>query len=225
MQMNGLCRHLYLFLRLPAYPLLADIPSMPIDAVMDDPNEDEDLIDPNDRRPTRLLDSRRQADGELSDSDDEGEGGRRNHARYRDRDSTETHKFGIGGGILSAGSAPTHGAGPSSHNTAVRILTKASAESMDIDDEVNMVITPVGARTSVGRLSDNLPIKGDSKAVNGNASPRVLKAVAHSPSPSPLPSPHPVDTAPVLSPASGGETEVIVKNPENMAIDSPAQPT
>ena len=40
---------------------------------MDDPNEDEDMISPNERRPMRLLDSRRQADGELSDSDDEGD--------------------------------------------------------------------------------------------------------------------------------------------------------
>lgn len=111
---------------------------MPIDSALEDPNEDEDLMDPNDRRPMRLLDARRQADGELSDSDDEGEGGRRNHARYRDRDSHEpngtTHKFGLGGGILSSGPMNTHGAGPSGHTNAIRILTSTNQESsMDVD--------------------------------------------------------------------------------------------
>ena len=56
--------------------VMPDIPSMPIDQALEDLNEDEDFIDPDDRRPMRLLDARRQADGELSDSDDEGEGGR-----------------------------------------------------------------------------------------------------------------------------------------------------
>ena len=112
---------------------------MPIDSAIDDPNEDEDLIDPNDRRPMRLLDSRRQPDGELSDSEDEGDGGRRNHARYRERDSNGhgpngSHKFGIGGGILSSGTASTHGAGPSGHRTVVRMLSSLAADTtMDVD--------------------------------------------------------------------------------------------
>lgn len=114
-----------------------DIPSMPIDEDLDDSNQNEDFEDPNDRRPMRLLDSRRQADGELSDSEDEGEGGRRNHARYRDRETDDTnggHKFGMGGGILNAGSMASHGAGPSGHTTAVRILNSAAAESaMEVD--------------------------------------------------------------------------------------------
>ena len=115
-----------------------DIPSMPIDEDLDDPNQNEDFEDPNDRRPMRLLDSRRQADGELSDSEDEGEGGRRNHARYRDRETDDTnggHKFGMGGGILNAGSMASHGADPSGHTTAVRILSSsAAAESaMEVD--------------------------------------------------------------------------------------------
>jgi hypothetical protein len=52
---------------------------------MDDPNADEDLIPTNAdvRRHRRLLDSRIQNDGELSDSDDEGEGGRRNHVSHK----------------------------------------------------------------------------------------------------------------------------------------------
>ncbi len=109
---------------------------MPIDAQMDDPNEDEDLITLDERRPRRLLDHLRQNDDEFSDSDDEGEGGRRDHARYRDKDSVESngnHKFGIGGGILTSGHANTHGAGPSAHTTAVRILSSAHAQDMDMD--------------------------------------------------------------------------------------------
>ncbi|KAH8835410.1 hypothetical protein DL96DRAFT_1574104, partial [Flagelloscypha sp. PMI_526] len=36
---------------------MSDIPSLPIDDMIDDPNQDEDLIPPNERRPMRLLDS------------------------------------------------------------------------------------------------------------------------------------------------------------------------
>jgi histone deacetylase 1/2 len=118
-----------------------DIPSLPIDDILENPNQDEDFESPNERRPQRLLDSRRQADGELSDSDDEGEGGRRNHAHHRDQDSIigneggSGRKFGMGIGIMTSGSAATHGAGPSGHNTAARMLSTAIAGSsrMDID--------------------------------------------------------------------------------------------
>jgi len=96
---------------------MTDTPTLPIDAEMDDLNADEDLIPPDTRRPRRLLDSRIQNDGELSDSDDEGEGGRRNHARHRYSHSVESNggiagrKYGAG--IMHTSSAPTHGAGPS----------------------------------------------------------------------------------------------------------------
>jgi histone deacetylase 1/2 len=114
---------------------------MPIDDVLEDPNQDEDFESPDDRRPQRLLDSRRQAEGELSDSDDEGEGRRRNHARHRDQDSItgsdggSSRKFGMGIGIMTSGTAATHGAGPSGHNTAARMLstTIAGPSEMDID--------------------------------------------------------------------------------------------
>ncbi|CAH7684280.1 expressed protein [Phakopsora pachyrhizi] len=49
---------------------------------------DEDFDDPNDRRPQRLLDALIQRDDEFSDSEDEGEGGRRDiqsHKRLRNR--------------------------------------------------------------------------------------------------------------------------------------------
>lgn len=93
---------------------------------MDDDDDDE-LIPPDVRRHRRLLDSRRQADGELSDSDDEGEGGRRNHKS--DRDSDE--KLGTGMvGILAAGPTSAH-AGPSGQTTVERILSS----KMDVDEQ------------------------------------------------------------------------------------------
>jgi len=108
---------------------------------MDDPNEDEDLIPPDTRRPRKLLDSRRQADGELSDSDDEGEGGRRNHAKHKDPDSitekTGRKKFGAMG-IMASATAPTQGAGPSAHTTVARILSNGppvAGSSMDVESE------------------------------------------------------------------------------------------
>ncbi|KAF8898390.1 histone deacetylase complex, catalytic component RPD3 [Infundibulicybe gibba] len=127
----------------PPSTQLSDIPSLPIDAALDDPNEDEDLISPDTRRPQRLLDSRRQADGELSDSDDEGEGGRRNHARHRDRDpDSASHSSENGGGgnyrntmgigIMKSGSTTVLGAGPSGHARVLSTSTQA-AVSMDVD--------------------------------------------------------------------------------------------
>ncbi|KAF7339750.1 Histone deacetylase complex, catalytic component RPD3 [Mycena sanguinolenta] len=116
---------------------MSDIPTMPIDMALDDPGEETDLIPPDTRRHRRLLDSRRQADGELSDSDDEGEGGRTNHASHRDPDSTTRasgneaaggRKFGI---MASASTA--FPAGPSGHSTVARILSSGSVK-MDVDD-------------------------------------------------------------------------------------------
>ncbi|KAF9270489.1 histone deacetylase complex, catalytic component RPD3 [Marasmius fiardii PR-910] len=116
---------------------ISDIPSLPIDQVMDDPNEEEDLIPPDTRRTRRLLDSRIQNDGELSDSDDEGEGGRRNHTSNKEADSdakgTVGRKYAVGAGIMNSSSTLTHGAGPTGHTTAVRILSKGSSAKMDLD--------------------------------------------------------------------------------------------
>jgi hypothetical protein len=92
-------------LRLSTY-LPLDIPAVPaIDALMGDPNEDEDLIPPDTRRVTRLLDALVQPEGELSDSDDEGEGKRRNHASARDEDETMGPDVGTGTGTESAPTA------------------------------------------------------------------------------------------------------------------------
>lgn len=142
-----------------------DIPSLPIDDIIEDPNKDEDLIPPNERRPMRMLDARRQGDGELSDSDDEGEGGRRDHASHKDSksasasvaggDDASTHKFGIGVGIMSSGQAgPTGGAGPSGHTTApiptidetpTTSNSRAASTAMDVDDGTSASAANTGA--------------------------------------------------------------------------------
>lgn len=110
---------------------------MPIDEDLEDPNQDEDMEDPNDRRPQRLLDSRRQADGELSDSDDEGEDDRRNHESHKDLDPSREgvgHKFGMNIGIMASQQNPTHGAGPSGHHSMVRVLSQSGEHAlMDVD--------------------------------------------------------------------------------------------
>ncbi|KAK0465300.1 histone deacetylase complex, catalytic component RPD3 [Desarmillaria tabescens] len=128
---------------------MQDIPMLPIDAEMDDLNQDDDLIPKDMRRPQRLLDVRRQADGELSDSDDEGEGGRRNHAshrerrsRSRERSSSMGRKFGMPSvGILAAGPTAAH-AGPSGQTTIARFLANSSTK-MEVD-------TPTSDATSSG---------------------------------------------------------------------------
>jgi histone deacetylase 1/2 len=146
---------------------------MPIDAQMDDPNEDEDLISLDERRPRRLLDHLRQKDDEFSDSDDEGEGGRRNHARYRDKDSVDSngsHKFGIGGGILTSGPANTHGAGPSAHTTAVQILSSAAAQDMDIDSPPSTGGTGSGNEDGSSGPAPATEAAEDSKSATSSAS-------------------------------------------------------
>jgi hypothetical protein len=113
-----------------------DIPHLPIDDLMDDLNQDEDTIDPDDRRNQRLLDSRVQADGELSDSDDEGEGGRKNQHSHKDDDElVPARKFVTTTGIMNPGaSAASHGAGPSAHPPTSIPTALVTADEMDVDD-------------------------------------------------------------------------------------------
>lgn len=121
------------------FTLQSDIPHLPIDGIIEDLNRDEDLISPDDRRPVSILDSRRQVDGELSDSDDEGEGGRRDHASNRELNTKSnigdpaSRKFGMNVGILTSASATTHGAGPSGNTKVARVLSNTEASSMDVD--------------------------------------------------------------------------------------------
>lgn len=113
-----------------------DIPHLPIDDLMDDLNQDEDTNDPDDRRNQRLLDSRVQADGELSDSDDEGEGGRKNQHSHKDDDElVPARKFITSTGIMNPGaSAASHGAGPSAHPPTSIPTALVTADEMDVDD-------------------------------------------------------------------------------------------
>jgi len=118
---------------------VVDIPHLPIDELMDDLNQDEDTIDPDDRRNQRMLDTRVQADGELSDSDDEGEGGRRNrHSHKGDSGMVSARKFVTTTGIMNPGaSAASHGAGPSAHpptSIPTVLLTEKETEVMDVEE-------------------------------------------------------------------------------------------
>ncbi|KAG6837036.1 hypothetical protein H0H93_015899 [Arthromyces matolae] len=146
-----------------------DIPTMPIDDMLDDPNRNEDFEDMNERRPIRLLDSRRQADGELSDSDDEGEGGRRNHMRHRSRESVDgegtNRKFGMGIGIMtSSASALGHGVGPSGHTTATRILSTSQPHPSDMEVDTPPIATPPLETTNNGTPSNQTDMETASKS-------------------------------------------------------------
>ncbi|KZT74858.1 histone deacetylase complex, catalytic component RPD3 [Daedalea quercina L-15889] len=130
---------------------MQDVPRIPIDDIMDDPDEDEDMISRDERRPQRLLDSSRQADGELSDSDDEGEGDRRDHASHAERDGVAA---GAGRraavGIMTTGT--THGLGPSATGSVASapppsMTVGSSGQSdMDIDDDSSVGQTSAPAR-------------------------------------------------------------------------------
>lgn len=142
---------------------------MPIDDLLDDPNRDEDFESRDIRRPQRLLDSRRQADGELSDSDDEGEGGRRNHMRYRDSNSVEGHKFGMGVGILvPSTSANMQTVGPSGHTTAARVLsnTPGGSAAMDVDTTPSVTDKKGGNETEEAMSTTPAPMTVDEPSLS-----------------------------------------------------------
>ena len=152
-----------------------------MDDVMDDMNQDEDLIPPDSRRHRRLLDSRVQADGELSDSDDEGEGGRRDYANHKERgresrshssetESGEMRRFGIGGGILSAGAASsTHGAGPSGHTTLISQTLKTPL-AVDTDESSSAIDSGAAAKeSSTSNGNGTSEISKDDMAVDDNS--------------------------------------------------------
>lgn len=157
---------------------LSDIPKTPIDDAIDDLNQDEDLISPDSRRHRRLLDSRVQADGELSDSDDEGEGGRRDYANHKDQgresrsrssetESGEMRRFGIGGGILSAGAASsTHGAGPSGHTT---LISQTLKTPHSVEAELETDNGAVEMESSTSNANGTLESSKDDMAVDENS--------------------------------------------------------
>ena len=113
---------------------------------MDDLDAEAELIPPDVRRPRKLLDSRVQKDGELSDSDDEGEGDRRDHASHRDRPLMEAKSsFRIGVENLAAG--------PSGHTTVARLLSQMDSEETGISGEDG---------TGTGRSSEDADVDMDS---------------------------------------------------------------
>ncbi|KAL4243085.1 Histone deacetylase [Abortiporus biennis] len=145
---------------------MQDVPRVPIDDLMDDINEDEDLVSPDERRPSRILDSRRQAEGELSDSDDEGEDDRRDHRSHRETDSV-THPGGrrTAVGIMSTGT--THGIGTSiataiTAGTSTPAAGSSGQSDMDVDEE------PVSAERK--GVDDAKDAAADGMAVDSSAS-------------------------------------------------------
>ena len=125
---------------------ILDVPHLPIDDLMDDLNQDEDTVDLDDRRNQRMLDSRVQADGELSDSDDEGVGGRKNQHSHKDDDLVPARKFITTTGIMNPGaSAASHGAGPSAHPPTSIPTALVTTDEMDVDggpaDELKLTDT------------------------------------------------------------------------------------
>jgi histone deacetylase 1/2 len=155
---------------------------------MDDPNEDEDLIPPDVRRPQRLLDSRRQADGELSDSDDEGEDGRRDHQSHRE--SEVSRRFGTATGIMQTGS--THGIGPTmtlpvSTGNAAAAGASGPPDEMEVDEDDAPLAETVRAKSKRPESS-----RGNSMAVDppaaapSDAAPAPTVVSASEPSEAPV---------------------------------------
>jgi hypothetical protein len=137
---------------------LPDIPTLPIDEQMNDSSKQDDLIPPDTRRHRSILDSRRQADGELSDSDDEGQGGRRDHAEHKTRKSVSprtrtatpesvlTGAQAVGGrsGIMNpAGSSAL--AGPSTNTPAEKVLETVAAKNDAMEVDTPIETTPPSA--------------------------------------------------------------------------------
>ena len=161
-----------------------DIPHLPIDDLMDDLNQDEDTIDPDERRNQRLLDSRVQADGGLSDSDDEGEGGRRNQHSHKTDGVVPARKFVTTTGIMNPGaSAASHGAGPSAHPPTSIPTALVTADEMDVDD------------APVEEPPTEDPNPTDTTEKEDRARPAAESAVVEEGKPVPVPEP-PTDDAP-----------------------------
>lgn len=96
---------------------------------------DEDMIDPDERRPQATLDARVQDPREFEDSDDEGEGGERNH---------ESNRIKAGGIQTVSG-----GAGPSvTTGAAPGVLAAAAAAVMDVDGR---------APTALAKPTEDIP--------------------------------------------------------------------
>ena len=177
------------------------------------------MDDPNDRRPMRLLDSRLQDDGELSDSDDEGEGGRRDHMSHKDlidKNAEGNHKFGMGVGILASSIGATHGAGPSGHHTIARVIStsKDDSPSMEIDTPWSQCPAPVTATMSL--LRPPTPPPSPASTVPFSSPKPEAPAV---------PTPPAAPEAPKPPPAAPGDDAMIVEpSPVPEATPKPDPP-
>jgi len=147
---------------------MSDIPRLPIDDLMDDPNQDEDTVDRDERRPIWLRDSTIQKDGELSDSEDEGEGERRDHASHRDAD-TVTPNVGrqVRVGIMAGAGHSTGTGGASTHTSIAPVGVADDENAMDVD---------AAAKPSNG---DNSKVNGHVKGPSPPAPPSASASVGN----------------------------------------------
>jgi hypothetical protein len=136
-----------------------------VDTLMDDPNEDEDLIPPDTRRVTRLLDALVQPEGELSDSDDEGEDKRRNHASARDED--ETMGPDVGAGTDSAAAA------------SERAMSETDSRVAGSADDEGVVVT------ALTRVPTGILIPGGTHGGTHGAPPGATGSILRAPSTAP----------------------------------------
>lgn len=127
---------------------LQAIPRMPHDEM----DVDEDLDDPDERKPQRLLDGLIQRDDEFSDSEDEGEGGRRNAQSHK---RTRRHSPKINGnGILNIHNLnkSRHSSFSSSATTSVTDVTISQQNSTSSKNLISGVQRPKPL-TSTNRVS------------------------------------------------------------------------
>ncbi|KNZ47946.1 histone deacetylase 1/2 [Puccinia sorghi] len=194
------------------------VPSVGLQAIPrlphDDMDVDEDLDNPNERRPQRLLDGLIQRDDEFSDSEDEGEGGRRDiqsHKRAR-RQSPKMN----GNGMLNIHSGMQTSLSQSRHSAELHLNPASSSHqsSMSVDPPDPPVVAPTPAPPSFDitptlapPLVDVVPPTPAPPLVDVVAPTPALPlvAVASTPAPplgndTPTPAPLVVDVAPTLVP-------------------------
>jgi len=190
------------------------VPSVGLQAIPrlphDDMDVDEDLDNPNERRPQRLLDGLIQRDDEFSDSEDEGEGGRRDiqsHKRAR-RQSPKMN----GNGMLNIHSGMQNSLSQSRHSAELHFNPESSSHqsSMSVDPPDPPVVAPTPAPPSLDitptpapPLVDVVPPTPAPPLVDVIAPTpaQPLVAVASTPAPplgndTPTPAPPVVDVAP-----------------------------
>ncbi|OAV95628.1 hypothetical protein PTTG_04745 [Puccinia triticina 1-1 BBBD Race 1] len=134
------------------------VPSVGLQAIPrlahDEMDVDEDMDDPNERKPQRLLDGLIQRDDEFSDSEDEGEGGRRDiqsHKRAR-RQSPKSN----GNGILNIHSGMQNSLSQARHQAEVDFNRASSSQysSISVDTPDAPIVTPAAEHPVVSPAPD-----------------------------------------------------------------------